>query len=365
MPIVFSENPEIDLWRELLQFSYEENIKRYWEKRNLSSDTNTINSIAGSFLQAYEYYNSVKDANLQISPLLLYYGSANLLYGMVNLLSASINKIDNHGMKLIIPDNMNYIADTKIRFNSPKSGGIHVISKYFDVNCDLTNLQDWNLYSFFDSIAEVSRDYNLCYDGKIGRTIMLDVFSTPDGKVEKVYFDNDNKSEILSLFSDIEDFYNSYLRIDTSKDYDTGKEYFILRHKLNGHDISEISYSGQPYLKAGHRISGRLVALPTLINMYISLFALASLCRYYPEFWSPFVLRDTTGEKLFIEKLLFFARRMIPNFVLDGIIGERMQYSFNRYTDKNTIKLVGEHQVQEMIDRKFESYPIGNRFHDQ
>ena len=95
MPIVFSENPEKDLWRELLQFSYEENIKRYWEKRNLSSDTNTINSIAGSFLQAYEYYNSVKDANLQISPLLLYYGSANLLYGMVNLLSASINKIDN------------------------------------------------------------------------------------------------------------------------------------------------------------------------------------------------------------------------------------------------------------------------------
>ena len=26
---VFSENPENDLWRELLQFTYEANIKRY------------------------------------------------------------------------------------------------------------------------------------------------------------------------------------------------------------------------------------------------------------------------------------------------------------------------------------------------
>ena len=29
---VFSENPEKDLWRELLQFTYEANIIRYLEK---------------------------------------------------------------------------------------------------------------------------------------------------------------------------------------------------------------------------------------------------------------------------------------------------------------------------------------------
>lgn len=72
---VFSENPENDLWRELLQFSYEANINRYLSKKGLHATAETINCIVGSFLQADEYYRSAKDANLQISPLLLYYGT--------------------------------------------------------------------------------------------------------------------------------------------------------------------------------------------------------------------------------------------------------------------------------------------------
>lgn len=75
---VFSENPENDLWRELLQFSYEANINRYLSKKGLHANGETINCIVGSFLQADEYYRAAKDANLQISPLLLYYGTTNL-----------------------------------------------------------------------------------------------------------------------------------------------------------------------------------------------------------------------------------------------------------------------------------------------
>ena len=36
MAIVFSENPEKDLWRELLQFSYDANISRYVKKKGLT-----------------------------------------------------------------------------------------------------------------------------------------------------------------------------------------------------------------------------------------------------------------------------------------------------------------------------------------
>ena len=35
MTIIFSENPENDLWRELLQFTYEANIKRYLAKKGV------------------------------------------------------------------------------------------------------------------------------------------------------------------------------------------------------------------------------------------------------------------------------------------------------------------------------------------
>ena len=85
---VFSENPENDLWRELLQFSYEANINRYLSKKGLHANGETINCIVGSFLQADEYYRAAKDANLQISPLLLYYGTTNLV-----LISFSVMKL--------------------------------------------------------------------------------------------------------------------------------------------------------------------------------------------------------------------------------------------------------------------------------
>lgn len=106
------------------------------------------------------------------------------------------------------------------------------------------------------------------------------------------------------------------------------------------------------------------VCVPTILNMYIALFSLASLCRYYPETWSPFVLKDTTGERLLIEKFLFFARRMIPNIVLNRILDDNVQYASKRYEATDTVKFVGEHQVQEMvkkeIDRRIEKELLKN-----
>lgn len=354
MVSVFSENPENDLWRELLQYSYEANIKRYLSKKGVIPQEDTVNCISGSFLQAFEYYKSAKEADIQIAPLLLYYGSTNLFYGMINLLSGSINKIESHGMKLFIPEEMAFIADADIRFFSPNTGGVNVIARAIGFDSDLTGFGDWKLKEFLDSIAEINADYVRCYELQTGRIAMLDIFNTPDGKAEKIYYTEENKESFLSLISEIENFNQSYLRITTANEYETQKEYFVLRHKMTGEDISEISYSGQPYLRAGHNKNGQLITIPAMLNMYIALFALASLCRYHPERWSPFVQKDTTGEKLLIEKFLFYARRMLPNYVLNYIAGEKVQYTPNRYSEKNTIKLVGEHQMQEMVERKIQ-----------
>lgn len=355
MTTIFSEQPESDLWRELLQFTYEANIKRYLVKKGNEADEDTINCIAGSFLQANEYYKAAKDANLQISPLLLYYGSTNLLYGMVNLLSGSINKISNHGMKIFIPEQMNFIADTKIRFLSPVDGGVHVVARALGFAPDLTGFGDWSLREFLDSIAEICADFVQCYDVQAGCIVMLDIFNTPDGKVEKIYFSEENKNVLLALLEKVEGFGKSYLRVTSAKEFKTNKEYFVLRHKLIGKDISEQSYSGQPYLRAGHIKNSQLITIPTILNMYISLFAFASLCRYFPERWSPFILKDTTGEKLLVEKFMYYARRLIPNYVLNKILETTVHYSSSRYTGTDTIKLVGEHQVQEMVERKVKS----------
>lgn len=353
---VFSENPESDLWRELLQFTYEANIKRYLDKKGLTADEETTSCIVGSFLQANEYYKSAQNANLQIAPLLLYYGSTNLLYGMANLLSGNINIIKNHGMTIKIPEEMNFIADTEIRFLSPTDGGVHVVARAMGFEPDLTGFGDWKLREFLDSIAEISPDFAQCYETQAGRIAMIDVFNTPDGKVEKIYFSNATRDSLIALLQDIDGFDKSYLRVTTAKEFRTEREYFVLRHKLSGKDISELSYSGQPYLRAGHNKNSRLITIPTVLNMYIALFALASLCRYHPQRWSPFVLKDTTGEKLLIEKFLYYARRMIPNFVLNKIVADRVQYTSSNYAENNTIKLVGEHQVQEIVEQKVKEH---------
>lgn len=357
---VFSENPENDLWRELLQFSYEANINRYLSKKGLHANGETINCIVGSFLQADEYYRAAKDANLQISPLLLYYGTTNLLYGMVNLLSGRKNIIANHGMKIFVPEHMSFIADTTIRFLSPSDGGVHVIARAIGFSQDLTNFGDWSLSEFLDSIAEISSDFIQCDEVNAGRVAMLEGFNTPDGKMEKIYFSEENKDQILALLQDVEGFDKSYLRLSVGKERETSKGYFILRHKLTGKDISEESYSGQRYLRAGHNKNSQMVTVPTVLNMYVALFTLASLCRYYPERWSPFVMKDTTGEKVLIEKFLYFARRLIPNYVLNRIMGDKVQYTSGRYSEIDTVKLVGEHQVQEMVERQ-----IRNQFEKQ
>ncbi|MBR6873859.1 MAG: hypothetical protein IKN17_10180 [Ruminococcus sp.] len=349
----FSENPENDLWRELLQFTYEANIKRYLQKNNKEIDEETVFCIAGSFLQAYEYYKSSKEANLQIAPLLLYYGSTNLLYGMTNLLNGKIVQIKNHGMVIDVSKTNGFIADTNIIFNSPDNGGIHLIAKSLGFLENLTEYGTWKLASFLDSIAEICHEYCVCYEKPCGQIAMIDVFNTPDGKVEKVYFDQNNKEKIMQLLLDVDGFSSSYLQPIEQSDI-LGHTYFVLWHKLNGKDISEISYSGQPYFRASHLQNSRKITIPTILNMYITLFALSSLCRYHPEKWSPFVLRDTTGERLLIEKFLFFARRMIPNIVLNKIVNSDVQYTSKKYEPNDTIKLVGEHQVQEMIKKEID-----------
>ena len=46
MTSIFSENPENDLWRELLQYTYEANIRRFSEKMGRSVDEKTIDCMS-------------------------------------------------------------------------------------------------------------------------------------------------------------------------------------------------------------------------------------------------------------------------------------------------------------------------------
>jgi hypothetical protein len=348
---IFTENPESELWRELLQYSYKANVERYFKDHSLTGDDKVIDSIIGSFLQANEYYKASTNANLQIAPLLIYYGTTNLLFGMTSLFTGEICEIHNHGMKPNSSTIKNYIAEASITFENRQNGGIHKFAYSLGYNEDLTQYGSWELKEFIASIAELNADYKKCYSQNCGNVLMLDLFNTPDGKVEKIYYDSTIVNDLINVINNVEGIDKAYLRLQKGKDRD-GTEYFILRHKMNGKEIYKVSFSGQPYLQAGHRKNGRLITIPTILNMYISLFITGSLCRYHPEIWSPFVLNDMTGEKLLIEKLLYYARRIIPNIVLNTIYDKQITYVTEKYEPKETIKLVGEHDVQELVKKE-------------
>lgn len=348
---IFTENPESELWRELLQYSYKANVERYFKDHSFTINDKVIDSIIGSFLQAYEYYKASKNVNLQISPLLLYYGTTNLLFGMSSLFSGEICEIHNHGMKPNVSTIKDYIAETSVTFENPKYGGIHIFANALGYKNDLTQYGSWRLMEFLASIAEINADYKKCYSQNCSNVLMLDIFNTPDGKIEKIYFDSRDYSDILDIVKNVEGIDKSYLRFQNGKDKN-GTEYFILRHKMAGKDISKVSFSGQPYLQAGHRKNGKLITIPAILNIYISLFTMGSLCRYHPEIWSPFILNDTTGEKLLIERFLYYSCRIIPNIVLNTIYNKRITYVTEKYVAKETVKLVGEHEVQELIKKE-------------
>lgn len=343
---IFTEDPEEEIWQTLLQYSYEANIKKYLSDHGFEPTDDLVDNISGSILQAYEYYAAAKHCNLQIKPLLLYYGTTNLLYGVCNMLTGSINTIHNHGMRITPPLKGSSIGETEISFENPNNGGVHVFIRSLGYELDLAQHGNWTAKEMFSSVPELHTDYKKCYGELSSNNLLLQVFNTPEGKVEKVHIDAGMKSDdLVALLQKVDGITSSYLQPVLAP----GNQDIILRHKLCGKDISETSHSGQPFLRVGHTKQGQLITLPQLMYMYIALFALGSLCRYWPGIWSPFVKQDHSGEKLLIEKFLYFARRLIPNYVINHICGKDMVYSSDKYTPVDTVKMVGEHEVRELV----------------
>lgn len=363
---IFTEEPEEELWRSLLQFSYEANIKRYFdehkipylekpngnaEKENLVELKILSNSISGALLQANEYYKASKIVSLQVGPLLLYYGTTNLFFAMSVLMSGKIPSIKNHGMHIYPKKEDRYIADTEIKFDHPNDGGVHIFAKALGFEKHLYEYKLWIVRDFLDSIAEISNDFSTCYTSAKSHALQVDVVKLPDSTVEKLYIDNEQDAQ--NAIHNIEGFSESYLEPQWGSI--KGKSYLVLRHKLNATTITNVAYSGQPYLQVGHSKSGKLITVPRELNMYITLFALSSLCRYHPEIWNPFVIQDSTGEKLLIEKLLYYSRRLLPNAVLNRILGMKISFVSSKYVEDNRVHFVGEHEVREIVDNEVEN----------
>ena len=164
---VYTENPEDELWKKLLQYSYKARVQRYFSNNGINThgkEDALCETIIGSLLQANEYYSLSQKATLHTAPLLLYYGTVNLFLAASTLLSGEPLDIESHGMKALPEKASSEIGKTKIHFVSPNNGGINVFNQKIEADgLSLTDLDDLCIKEILLSIPEINLEAVQCY----------------------------------------------------------------------------------------------------------------------------------------------------------------------------------------------------------
>ena len=347
--IIFTENPEQDLWNYLLKYTYKSHILKYFSENNINIGENEeiiCEIISSSIIQAFEYYKLSKEASLNVSPLLLYYGTVNLVLGVTTLKSGKLLNIKDHGMK-VISNSDKKIGSTKIHFLDSNNGGLHLFLNQLGENVKLTQMNDWELSEILLSIPDINQEAVQCYDDLSTYCLPIQELITENETIEIIEFKHKTEKEVQEIINQIPKFTESYLRPNLYNKSDCVTA--ILRHKFLRQSIAIESCNNQLFLQIGHKKNNDLTVLSQWVYMYIGLFVLCSLCRYYPNKWNPFLRLDESGEKLLIEKFLQHARRMLPNIFLSLLLNKDCKFENKKYKPENRIKILGEHEIKDLI----------------
>lgn len=316
---IVSEDPIRDQWRLLSQLSYHRNIEKHFGSTAVS--TETVEFIAGSLVQGQSYFEAAQDVSLQIRPLLLYYGTANLLAGVATLLTGNVLDITHHGMKLSTPIPKDELAQTAFTTLNPNSGALHKFSGIFD--SEDVNGTSWLLGEILGSVPDLLAEYMDCYSSAQPFVIPVEVVRTPNGIVERIEPTSINRfpsiSDALSRVANLNEYY-------LPPQHSPQMNYIVLRRKIGARGDNGIySVSGRKFLQLMYS-KRRNIAPKPLILMFMGLFVLGTLSRYHPQVWNPFVRSDVTGERLVVEKFLDTCERQVPNLVLESLKAERVEF---------------------------------------
>jgi hypothetical protein len=307
---IASENPKKDQWKTLAQYAFPKNITRYFEKKGYITSNEVTEFIAGCFRQSEAYFNAAEQSTLDISPLLQYYGAATLLAGTSALVKGQRLPISGHGMKLN-ETNLKRVADVKLM---PVGNG--ALQQFNDVfsKSKLINGEAWTMEEILGSIPDLKQNFESCYQSACGYTIPVELVKRKKDTIERILLvDLERHINPIEAFTKVEGFNDSYLKPEKLE------KYIVLHKVLKGNEIGIYSLFGQKHLPQYHEKKGKLTTPSQIIVMYMGMFVLGYLSRYFPEIWNPFVRNDETGELLLIERFISLCQRMFPNLVLNEI----------------------------------------------
>jgi len=322
MKIINSENPLQKIWQTLLRFSYVDVINNWWKGRGETSDSDLAFFIASSFLQAKSYFDSASNAHSNILPLLLYYGSVNLLVGTLSLVKHKKFDIKSHGMVLDKTSlDPNDIFSIKLK---PKNstGALNIIVSEMECISDLPSRGAWSLEEIFSTVPDLSSGFQFIFPEKELKVVRVEEINRNGRTLDRISIESESEgNKIIQNIKLNPNYSEIYLEPQITQQ----NKYVILNRKPSSRPIGVYSISGEKYLPIPFKSKGNLF-LPQYITMNMGLFILGTLSRYHPEIWDAFMRYDSTGAKNLVNDFLQTFVRYFPNLILNITEGERIHF---------------------------------------
>ena len=210
-----------------------------------------------------------------------------------------------------------------------------------------SSVREWSIKELLGSIPEISKEFISIFGIEQSYIIPLEKVTSDDEVTFRINHNLLSKELLDIKLERVVGYKTNYHSYDTSNNNEA-----IFRTKLNGDDLSNRSFHNEFYFSIGHESENQGTNFPSSFFEYMALYGLATICRYHPSIWTPFVRNDNSGMINFIEKFLLSTRRYLPNYILNEIENKQNYYSNELYIPRNTKTNISERQLEEIVKSK-------------
>ncbi|BAU26264.1 YaaC-like protein [Aneurinibacillus soli] len=339
---ILCENPTEKMWASYLYFENEPTTKQFlqsayekqeYKKANVLAFTNATKFIY-YIKQARQYYQSAKQSDLLVRPLLLYYGMGSLLKAYIltrDPFYPATTKVLQHGItSRKIKKNYYSLAEDEVRIQ--KDG----LLPYFHSLLQKEPLYDkYQLSNLLALLPELQPVYQRVYR----KTSLLPVTLSPS-------LDFSQSCTVLYLSEEVLDYahltYNSFIYYINR--YNKGRGSFSALNadipsgiiqlewhhptctnvKENGNGFENELFSSNYKGEFFYNISTDKNYMVNEIEIhYMVMYIISMLCRYETEKWGEIVFSFTSEDMYVIQEFLTISTRKFPNIIYDLLLGKR------------------------------------------
>ncbi|ADK79555.1 YaaC family protein [Sediminispirochaeta smaragdinae] len=318
---VKTANPQKDIWDYFLKISDVPFLKRTWPETKIE----TIKKVSTHIKQAYEYYISSRNVTLLTKPVLIYYSLHNLTKAFIEL-RGNEDDLNYHG--LCNCEIGETILETKAYAND---GVFQSLAKCF--NYEFDKKEELLITDFIYNTVEGNKllvDYyglnsnfiNVRWKGNYEGTVELELINW-----KNITDSYDNLSEIIinntKLLNDFELFEENEKVCLRSKEKQQGSEMNKLANSLaNKYCVYKINEEEPNWINI---MKSDKKFCPSLGYYGIS-YILSSVVRYNPEAVEKYIKIPETSNEFFINKLLEYCERILPNLYINKITNMNLIY---------------------------------------